>query len=69
MLYLGGRRTVVKHGDLKPGLTKVGLARLMGLSEGAVRKLPNPNHRSHVRQVEHALRKVGRRLVVEDGVA
>lgn len=50
------------------GLTKVGLARLMGLSEGAVRKLLNPNHRSHIRQVEKALRKVGRRLVVEDGV-
>lgn len=49
------------------GMTKVGLARLMGLSEGAVRKLVNPNHRSHIRQVEKALRKVGRRLVVEDG--
>ena len=49
------------------GLSKVGLARLMGLSEGAVRKLLNPGHRSHIRQVEKALRKVGRRLVVEDG--
>ena len=49
------------------GLSKVGLARLMGLSEGAVRKLVNPGHRSHIRQVEKALRKVGRRLVVEDG--
>ena len=49
------------------GMTKVGLARLMGLSEGAIRKLVNPNHRSHIRQVEKALRKVGRRLVVEDG--
>ena len=48
------------------GLTKVGLASLMGLSEGAVRKLVNPGHRSHIRQVEKALRKVGRRLVVED---
>ena len=49
------------------GLTKVGLARLMGLSEGAVRKLLNPGHRSHIRQVERALRKVGRRLVGGDG--
>ena len=49
------------------GMTKVGLARLMGLSEGAVRKLVNPSHRSHIRQVEKALRKLGRRLVVEDG--
>ena len=29
----------------------------------------NPNHRSHIRQVEKALRKVGRRLVVEDRAA
>ncbi len=49
------------------GLTKVGLARLMGLSEGEVRKLLNSDHRSHIRQVEKALRKVGRWLVVEDG--
>lgn len=51
------------------GLTKVALAGLMGLSEGAVRKLVNPGHRSHIRQVEKALRKVGRRLIVEDGAA
>ena len=51
------------------GLSKVGLAARMGVSEGAVRKLMNPSHRSHIRQVEKALRQVGRRLVVEDGVA
>ena len=48
------------------GLTKVGLARRLGLSEGAVRKLLNPNHRSHIGQIERALVKVGRRLVAED---
>ena len=48
------------------GLTKVGLARRLGLSEGAVRKLLNPNHRSHIGQIERALEKVGRRLVAED---
>ena len=50
------------------GLSKVGLAARMGVSEGAVRKLMNPSHRSHMRQVEKALRQVGRRLFVEDGV-
>lgn len=49
------------------GLSKVGLAARMGLSEGAVRKLLNPEHRSHIRQVEKALRKVDQRLVVEVG--
>ena len=48
-------------------LSKVGLAARMGVSEGAIRKLMNPRHRSHIRQVEMALRHLGRRLVVEDG--
>ena len=48
------------------GMTQVALAARMGLTEGAVRKLLNPRHRSHVRQVEKALRHVGKRLVVED---
>ncbi len=50
-------------------LSKVGLAARMGLSEGAIRKLMNPGHRSHIRQVEKALRHLGRRLVVEDGAS
>lgn len=50
-------------------LSKVRLAARMGVSEGAIRKLMNPGHRSHIRQVEKALRHLGRRLVVEDGAA
>ncbi len=50
-------------------LSKVGLAARLGVSEGAIRKLMNPGHRSHIRQVEKALRHLGRRLVVEDGAA
>ncbi len=53
----------------KQGLTKVALAKRLGLSEGAVRKLLNLDHRSHINQVERALRVVGRGLVVEDRVA
>lgn len=49
------------------GLSNVGLAARMGLTEGAVRKILNPGHRSHIRHVERALRHVGKRLVVEDG--
>ncbi len=47
-------------------LTNVGLAARLGLSEGAVRRLVNPLHRSHISQVEKALKAVGRSLVVED---
>ena len=34
------------------GLTNVALAARLGLSEGAVRRLVNPLHRSHISQVE-----------------
>ena len=42
------------------GITNVALAARLGLSEGAVRRLVNPDHRSHISQVEKALRAVGR---------
>ncbi len=50
-------------------VTNVELAGRLGISEAAVRKLLNPDHRSHIGQVERALRTVGRTLVVEDRVA
>ena len=46
-------------------ITNVELARRLGISESAVRKLANPDHRSHVGQVQKALRAVGRSLRVE----
>ena len=53
----------------KQGITNVALASRLQLSEGAVRRLTNPRHRSHISQVEKALRAVGRALVVEDRAA
>ena len=47
------------------GLTRVALAKRLGLSEGAVRRLINLDHRSHIGQVEVALGVLGKRLVVE----
>ena len=46
-------------------ITKVELAHRLGVSESAVRKLTNPDHRSHMSQVQKALREVGRKLKVE----
>ena len=46
-------------------ITKVELAERLGVSESAVRKLANPDHRSHMSQVQKALRAVGRSLKVE----
>ena len=46
-------------------VTKVELADRLGVSESAVRKLANPDHRSHMSQVQRALRAMGRSLKVE----
>ena len=51
------------------GVTKTALAIRLDLSESVVRRLLNPDHRSHISQVEKALRAVGRRLAVEDQAA
>ena len=48
------------------GLSKVALAKWLGVSEAAVRKLCNPDHRSHISTVERALHAVGRGLIIED---
>ena len=48
------------------GITKVALAARLGLSESVVRRLLDPDHRSHIGQVEKALSAVGRTLVIGD---
>ena len=53
----------------RQGISKVALAARIGVSEGSVRKLLNPDHRSHIGQVERALQALGRGLVVEDRTA
>ena len=44
------------------GTTKVDLARLLGVSEGAVRRLLRFDHRSHIGRIEAALARLGSRL-------
>ena len=46
------------------GITKVELADRLRVTESAVRKLTNPDHRSHMSQVQKALRAVGSKLKV-----
>ena len=48
------------------GLSNIGLAKALGVTESAVRKLLNPDHRSHISTVDRALQAVGRSLIVED---
>ncbi len=46
------------------GLGNAALARRLGTPEGTVRRLLDLDHRSHIGQVEAALRALGQRLVV-----
>lgn len=46
------------------GVCNTALAARLGLSEGAVRRLIDLDHRSHIGQVETALHSLGRRLMV-----
>ena len=46
-------------------MTKVALGELLGISEAAVRKLADPDHRSHISQVQKALRAVGCIMAVQ----
>ena len=48
------------------GITKQDLGQKLGIGEDAVRRLLDPNSRTHFTQVEKALRAVGRSLIVED---
>ncbi len=46
------------------GVSNIALAVRLGLSEGAVRRLIDLDHRSHIGQVETALHALGQRLTV-----
>ncbi len=46
-------------------ISKVALGELLGISEAAVRKLADPDHRSHISQVQKALRAVGCIMAVQ----
>ena len=50
---------------LERHITNVELARQLGTVEGTVRRLLDVDHRSHIGQVEAALAKLGRSLIVE----
>ena len=53
----------------KQSITNVDLAAQLGLQEKAVERLLDPMRRSHISQIEKALRAVGHSLVVEDTAA
>ena len=48
------------------GLSNVTLAKRLGVTEGAVRRLLNPDHASRLDGVVAALAAIGRDLIIED---
>ena len=50
---------------LETGWSNVELARRLEIDEKSVRRLRDPLHRSHIGQIEAALRVLGKRLAVE----
>ena len=47
------------------GASRAGLGRKLGVSEGAIRRLVDLDHRSHIGLVDDALAVLGKRLVVD----
>lgn len=50
-------------------VTNVALAKKLGVTEAAVRKLVDPDRRSHIGKVQNALALLGRTLFIEDRAA
>lgn len=45
-------------------ITRVALGKRLGVSEGAIRRLLDLDHRSHIGQIDAALNALGKRMVV-----
>ncbi|MBX9698129.1 MAG: Lrp/AsnC family transcriptional regulator [Acetobacteraceae bacterium] len=66
---LAAAKLALHEAKLAARISNVELGRRLGIGEKEVRRLLDPLHRSHVGQVETALRALGGRLVVETGKA
>ena len=62
---LAAAKLALYQAMIEQKLSNVALAKRLGTVEGAVRRLVDLDHRSHIGQVESALEVLGRRLVVE----
>jgi antitoxin HicB len=61
---LAAAKLALHDAILSAGISNVELGRRLGLDEKAVRRLRDPLHRSHIGQIEAALRILGKRLEV-----
>ena len=61
---LAAAKLALHEAMLASGISNVELGRRLGVDEKAVRRLRDPLHRSHIGQIETALRLLGKRLEV-----
>ena len=61
---LAAAKLALHDAMLAEGVTNVVLGRRLGLDEKAIRRLRDPLHRSHIEQIDAALRSLGKRLEV-----
>ncbi len=65
---LAAAKVALYNAMVAQGISNTALAEKLGLSEGAIRRLINLDHRSHIGQVDKALRILGGRLTVTCGL-
>lgn len=63
---LGAAKLALRAAMQEQGVSNVALAERLGISEGAVRRLVNPDHASRLDGVVAALSAIGHELVIED---
>jgi len=63
---LGAAKLALRAAMQEQGMSNVALAERLGISEGAVRRLVNPDHASRLDRVVAALSALGHELVIED---
>jgi antitoxin HicB len=61
---LAAAKLALHDAMLAGDVTNVVLGRRLGLDEKAIRRLRDPLHRSHIEQIDAALRSLGKRLEV-----
>ncbi len=63
---LAAAKLAINAAMKEQGISKKALAEKLGFTEEATRRLLDPLYRTHLSQVERALKVVGRSLVIED---
>lgn len=61
---LDAAKLALHEAMIEARVSNVALARKLGISEGAIRRLKDVTHRSHIGQVEAALGALGKRLTL-----